>query len=95
MFSAIAVRLADPKAVPVKNPAIIDPLIFPLSFFLVSLIAHASMETSRIPIPNCARNKIRINKRRFEEGSIIERMIRAIDELTPPRMVYCFLFNFR
>ena len=89
------VKLADPKAVPVKNPAIIDPLIFPRSFFVVSLIAHASMETSKIPIPICAKNNINMNNSRFEEGLIIERMISAIEELTPPNKVYCFLFIFR
>ena len=94
MLSAIAVRIADPKAVPVKNPAIIDPLIFPRSFLLVTLMAHASMETSSIPIPHCARNNIKMKKKRLEEGSINERIIKAIAELTPPRTVYCFLFIF-
>lgn len=50
--SAMFVRSTDPIAVPVKNPAIIDPLILPRSFFVVSVIAHASMETSKIPIPD-------------------------------------------
>lgn len=50
--SAMVVNRADPIAVPVKNPAIIDPFIFPRSFFVVSVIAHASMETSKMPIPD-------------------------------------------
>ena len=92
VFSAIAVNIADPNAVPVKNPAIIDPFIFPRSFFVVSLIAQASIDTSRMPMPHCAIKRMKMNRSRFDDGLIRERMKRAIEELIPPRRVYCFLF---
>jgi len=52
MCSAIEERSGAPIAIPAKSPAIMKPLIFPCSCFCVVSIAHASVDTSRNPIPH-------------------------------------------
>ena len=50
--SAINVRNGAPIAIPAKSPAIMKPLILPCSCFFVVSMAHASVDTSRNPMPH-------------------------------------------
>ena len=76
---------------------VIDPLSFPRSCFFVIVIAHASDERSRKPIPICPKKRMKMKPIRKDSGLIKGIMRSEIEAISPPIMMKVFrpLFEYK